>query len=612
MVQKPNYEVFVQQHQNQLVSSGVPSHFWPTLFEKLLNLTFDAGNAFKLLKIEYEDDIKRKFDPVWQLQACNESGIKSSDPSNIYLIDHAWTFRVDFAKAQLHEIESLRIRMANLMGLDAEEEKSALVEKIFDEMWKYCNTYSISNVENVEDRMPVWYIMDELGSAVQHNDEPNMRIVPFVYVPEQMTYSLLYPIKDIDYDEIITRDFIESIDKKLEHVRAAALLPWIYTSFSNESFEHEEVNPDYFLNGHIKESLPILSKLQNKCVKKGTYKVFTEYSILKKHLKDYRFEIVDDSQEADILWYTKHFKDYQSLSEFPEKFVNQFPFEYVLTVKDLLAVTSRRKTKYLNKYENVTLPKWLPITFNLVTEIKQFVSYFQYREEQNLDNHWIVKPFNLARGLDTHITNNINYIMRLPVTGPKIIQKYIEKPVLFHRSELEANVKFDLRYVVLLKNIKPLVVYSYKNFFIRFANKPFSLDNFTEYEKHFTVMNYDENAKLKHMLCAQFKELWELQYPSLTWKEVEDEIFKILKEVFECAVVEPPPCGISESPQSRALYAADIMLEWNEDGSIQPKLLEINWNPDCKRACDYYPQFYDDIFKLLFLDEENSNLFQEL
>lgn len=32
-------------------------------------------------------------------------------------------------------------------------------------------------------------------------------------------------------------------------------------------------------------------------------------------------------------------------------------------------------------------------------------------------------------------------------------------------------------------------------------------------------------------------------------------------------------------------------------------LLEVNWAPDCKRACVYYKEFFDDIFSVLFLDE---------
>lgn len=84
----------------------------------------------------------------------------------------------------------------------------------------------------------------------------------------------------------------------------------------------------------------------------------------------------------------------------------------------------------------------------------------------------------------------------------------------------------------------------------------------------------------------------------------------MMKEIFECAIKEKPPCGIGENPQSRALYAADIMLKWNGD-KIVPQILEINFTPDCKRACEYYPDFYNDVFGLLFLNKE-SNVFHKL
>ena len=40
-------------------------------------------------------------------------------------------------------------------------------------------------------------------------------------------------------------------------------------------------------------------------------KVYSEYSYVKEYLKHSRFEIVEESSDADILWLSKHLKDYK-------------------------------------------------------------------------------------------------------------------------------------------------------------------------------------------------------------------------------------------------------------------------------------------------------------
>jgi tubulin--tyrosine ligase-like protein 12 len=86
-----------------------------------------------------------------------------------------------------------------------------------------------------------------------------------------------------------------------------------------------------------------------------------------------------------------------------------------------------------------------------------------------------------------------------------------------------------------------------------------------------------------------------------TWSIIEQRIFQMFREIFQCATIEEPPLGIGSCLSSRALYAADLMLEII-DNQVQPKLLEINFTPDCHRACTFYPDFYNQVFNVLFRD----------
>ncbi|TMW42534.1 hypothetical protein DOY81_012388 [Sarcophaga bullata] len=520
------FNQFVALHKPQLQASGVPQHFWSTLYHKITTETFDAGEALQLMLIEYDDEEddqlateeEKECRPVFALAVARENGLQASDPNNIFLVDHCWTFHVDSG-------------------------------------------------------------------------------------------------------DQVCRDYIEYVSKEAEE-RKALLLPWAHVDLTKESFVQSEPPAEYFSSGHIPETFSTEEEIQEPEIDRNEpVKVFSEYEMVQQHLTSPYFTLVDNAEEADILWLTTHFKNFAELSlNTPNKFVNQFPLEYVITIKDLLSIICRRAAvEHHDKETLETYPKWLPATYNLKTELLQFASYYQNRAAKGLDNHWIIKPWNLARGLDTHITNNITQIVRLPATGPKIAQKYIENPVLFYRSALDAQVKFDVRYVVLLKSVQPLEAFIHRKFYLRFSNKPFSLDHFDDYEKHFTVMNYQDNAELHHVKCEEFLELWKEQYPQNCWTDIEDQICDMLYEVLECATKGSAPSAIQPCPQSRALYAADIMLAWEQKigddmdaGKIQPKLLEINFTPDCKRACDYYPEFYNDIFKLLFLNEPNDEVFPSI
>lgn len=52
--------------------------------------------------------------------------------------------------------------------------------------------------QTAEEKVPVWYIMDEFGSRIQHADEPSFATAPFFYAPQGVAYTLLWPLRGLD------------------------------------------------------------------------------------------------------------------------------------------------------------------------------------------------------------------------------------------------------------------------------------------------------------------------------------------------------------------------------------------------------------------------------
>jgi tubulin--tyrosine ligase-like protein 12 len=96
----PEMEVFLELHKNQLESSGVSKIFWQPLERKLRQQTLDAGRSLALMRFDYEDRERGPREPPFANVVTAEDGLSDSDPDNIFLIDHAWTFRPNIAKVR--------------------------------------------------------------------------------------------------------------------------------------------------------------------------------------------------------------------------------------------------------------------------------------------------------------------------------------------------------------------------------------------------------------------------------------------------------------------------------------------------------------------------------
>ncbi len=319
---------FLDVHRNQLEASAVPNHLWPTLFSKIVGQTFDAGSAFSFA---CEEDEESGAVTAWKVLVAKEDGVRADDPAAIFLIDHAWTFRPRSARQQLEGIPGLAQRMAALMGIAEDGDDKLLVDCVMREKWRHANTYWVGNAEWAEDRVPVWYVMDEFGSKIQHSDEPNVRAVPFISTVDGAAYSLMFPVKDVECGEEICRDFLEGPEATDPLVRRALLNAWKEEDLAEEvDWRQTEPGAEFFavgttMDNRIKTYLFanfFQASRQNESYPDPDFKaaplptdrkirVFAEYIYIGQNLKHPRFEMVDNEEDADVLWLTKHYKTFK-------------------------------------------------------------------------------------------------------------------------------------------------------------------------------------------------------------------------------------------------------------------------------------------------------------
>ncbi|KAI7856010.1 tubulin-tyrosine ligase family-domain-containing protein [Circinella umbellata] len=462
------------------------------------------------------------------------------------------------------------------------------VNNVCKKMWSYLQTYSYSVLKG--DGQPeiqtAWYINDEVGSAICHSSDPNTMCLPFIFsrgASGMIPYTVMFPIKDIAPGEIMTCDLIpKNLERPID--KAAYLLAYenrILPGQEGVSVDEIKKLSTEFCDKLAKQSYqPTMDLPKVNCSNEKKERgdddrilVYTTTEFVRQNLSHSKFKLTNDRTQADIIWFSQDFTEWDSLK--PGQIINQFRYENCLTYKQRLADLIQK---------TYGSPSWTLATYNLNTQLAEFVGDYlnhdgdeEEEDQKHHENLWVTKPWNFARGIEISVDRYLPKLIRQHDSPtPKIAQRYLVKPCLYK------NKKFDLRYIVMVGSDG--TVHIYKMFWIRLANKKYNIDDLDDYEAQFTVMNYS-NFPMTQLDYKSFIHNMEKEH-SIEWTKVQNDINHAIKDVIMAAASEQQPLGLldknmSQSYESFGMYGFDIML----DDKYNPIIVEVNFSPDCTRAC---------------------------
>ena len=432
-------------------------------------------------------------------------------------------------------------------GVDQEEGSVSL--NIPDRIWDHLQAVG-----------EYWCLGDEIALAIHPTTgDPNFAQMPVRSPLNGQTYFIFWPVLTVKpFDEVLC-DFFPLIPIGME-------------------VDTETPKP-------LTPMKSLKSKFVSTVTNKRPIKIFIDIDNFKENLHSDKFQLVDTPEEADLRWFT--FRNVEDFKEIYDNkiLVDQIEGEENITSKDLLYETC---TEYMGPVP------WLPETYILTEpeQITRFLKRHEQLESTNQSHAWVVKAFNTARANYMVVTENASEVLRHASVGPRLAQRYMWNPLNIY------GLKFDLRFIVLLKSVKPMELYAYKVFWPRFAPKKWALDDFTDYERHFTVMNYRAPEKVTHKTWVDFVEQFEIENKDIKWDEMLDRCYKVMRDMFICGCQKMVP-----SPFTKSMFGIDLMIT----NDYQPVILECNFQPDCHRACNLCPTFVDDVLEVLYTDQPVTN-----
>ena len=252
-----------------------------------------------------------------------------------------------------------------------------------------------------------------------------------------------------------------------------------------------------------------------------------------------------------------------------EKKNNQKPSESINS-----SLNSTNKNKSITKIRDYAVfSDYKEKIDQILNNLKRYLPQYELNGFRNI---WILKPSNLSRGRGVTCVDSLLPIEQsLSATNDTglVVQKYIENPMIINQR------KFDIRQWVLVTSLNPLIIWIWKEPYIRFGAEDYRIDDLNNIYSHLTNNSIAKHSS-QYKNDTRFKEdMWtcddfEKFLGKGKWKEIHEKMKNAIICSFYAAHHE-----IKQRENSHELYGYDFMI----DVDFNVYLIEVNASP----ALDY-------------------------
>jgi tubulin--tyrosine ligase-like protein 12 len=254
------FEEFEEALHTWLEAHQVPANLHRRLYDKIVNGRFDSGSSFALARWpradaatdsdgeEAEQDGAGAAVPTSALSYPGYYLVATHDlpaEDDVWLVDHCCTFQLPTLRAELLRNEALRTRLEVIARQEPEEPSTGAgastadlenrVDQLMAGLWPYMGSYDLMNPRNDDVQPHYWFVLDEIGSALNvtfDDGEANVKMVtlPFYFAAQQCVFSFFWVTTPVEAGTALTRH----PHHRFEPYSGEAVSRVLYESWSGE------------------------------------------------------------------------------------------------------------------------------------------------------------------------------------------------------------------------------------------------------------------------------------------------------------------------------------------------------------------------------------------